>query len=61
MRHPLPPKNPPPGGLCVCPPPLELDGGLQPSSALWGGEEEVPRGLELDVDGGLVWHPKVLL
>lgn len=45
----------------LCPPPLELDDSLQPGSSFCGGEEEVPRGLELDVDGGLVGHPQVLL
>lgn len=62
-HHPRQKKNhQPQNPTCLCPPPpLELDGGLQRGSALRGGEEEVPRRLELDVDGGLVGHPKVFL
>lgn len=45
----------------MCPQPLELDGGFELLSTIWRGEEQVPRGLELDVDGGFVGDPQVLL
>lgn len=41
--------------------PLHLDASLQGGSTMLGRQEEVSRGLELNVDGGLVGHPQVLL
>lgn len=41
--------------------PLHLDASLQAGSTMLGRQEEVSRGLELNVDGGLVGHPQVLL
>lgn len=48
-------------GVVVCPQPLEPDGGFELLSTVRGCKEQVSRGLELDVDGGLAGDPQVLL